>query len=389
MNTKHSILLGIWITLFVAGGMLFFIKNNSADTKIWDASNTAPKEVVASGAQNSDTDEGSAKVLDEIENNLSAIRALEKNYPEYREANLALIAWDNVKAFEIYSKLILDLTNPVERSIVDFGMAQSKFNTDRKSGIDLFIALSKNETYPKRTRALALQRMTLWSINYNDPMILKQIIDSYEMKAISIADATNKIMQIQFELDPYVGSAVWLASSLISTVPADKPDIADSIYKQYEPFITKTIAQMKNNPGEQVELTSAMLGRASILARLHTRYKKVPRTEVDDAFKEIITYSTQWSLTNNQQYSMLQYADFLMANGDKEKAITQLKNITERWLTPALTEALPRSIQYPALTSIPLDWEDQDIQELIKFIGSKAQSGAQNSGSWNTSSTSK
>jgi hypothetical protein len=31
-------------------------------------------------------------VLDEIENNLSAIRALEKNYPEYREANLALIA---------------------------------------------------------------------------------------------------------------------------------------------------------------------------------------------------------------------------------------------------------------------------------------------------------
>jgi hypothetical protein len=224
----------------------------------------------------------------------------------------------------------LELTNPVERSIVDFGMAQSKFNSDRKSGIDLFIALSKNETYPKRTRALALQRMALWSVNYNDPMILKQIIDSYEMKAISIADAMNKIMQIQFELDPYVGSAVWIAASLISTVPADKPDIADSIYKQYEPFITKAIAQMKNNPGEQVELTSAMLGRASILAGLHTRFKKVPRTEVDDAFKEIITYSTQWSLANNQQYSMLQYADFLMANGDKEKAITQLKNITER-----------------------------------------------------------
>ncbi len=389
MNTKHSILLGIWISLFVVGGLLFFNKNNSADTKTWDASNMAPKEVVASGAQNSDTDEGSEKVPDEIENNLSAIRALEKNYPEYREANLALNAWDNVKAFEIYSKLILELTNPVERSIVDFGMAQSKFNSDRKSGIDLFIALSKNETYPKRTRALALQRMALWSVNYNDPMILKQIIDSYEMKAISIADAMNKIMQIQFELDPYVGSAVWIAASLISTVPADKPDIADSIYKQYEPFITKAIAQMKNNPGEQVELTSAMLGRASILAGLHTRFKKVPRTEVDDAFKEIITYSTQWSLANNQQYSMLQYADFLMANGDKEKAITQLKNITERWLTPALTEALPKSIKYPALTSIPLDWEDQDIQELIKFIGSKAQSGAQNSGNWNTSPTSK
>ena len=389
MNTKHSILLGILVSLFVVGGLLFFIKNNSADTKTWDASNTASKAVVASGAQKSDAEEGSEKTPEEIQNNESAIRILEKNYPEYREANLALIGWDNVKAFEIYSKLILDLTNPEERSIVEFGIAQSKFNTDRKSGADLFIALSKNETYPKRTRALALQRMYLWAVNYNDPMILKQIIDSYEKRAINIADATNKIMQIQFELDPYVGSAVWIASSLINSVPADKPDIADSIYKQYEPYITKTITQMKNNPGEQVELTSAMLGRAGILAWLHTRFKKVPRTEVDAAFMEIITYSTQWSLVNNQQYSMLQYADFLMANGDKEKAITQLKNIIERWLTPALTEALPKSIKYPALTSIPLDWEDQDVQELIKFIGSKAQSGAQNSGSWNTNSTSK
>lgn len=209
-------------------------------------------------------------------------------------------------------------------------MAQSKFNTDRKSGTELFIALSKNETYPKRTRALALQRMYLWAVNYNDPMILKQIIDSYELKAISIADATNKIMQIQFELDPYVGSAVWIAASLINSVPEDKPEIADSIYKQYEPYIAKTITQMKNNPGEQVEVTSAMLGHAGILASLHTKFKKIPRPEVDAAFMEIITYSTQWSLVNNQQYSMLQYADFLMANGDKEKAITQLKNITER-----------------------------------------------------------
>lgn len=36
-------------------------------------------------------DESSAKKPGEIENNLSAIRILEQNYPEYREANLALI----------------------------------------------------------------------------------------------------------------------------------------------------------------------------------------------------------------------------------------------------------------------------------------------------------
>jgi hypothetical protein len=100
-------------------------------------------------------------------------------------------------------------------------------------------------------------------------------------------------MQMQYALNPYVGSAVYIANQLIQAVPIDKPEMAKRIYDIYNSPILKGIKFTKNNPGELTEATSAMLGRANLMANLHMRFKIIPRTEVEAAYKELVEFDQE------------------------------------------------------------------------------------------------
>jgi hypothetical protein len=100
-------------------------------------------------------------------------------------------------------------------------------------------------------------------------------------------------MQMQYALNPNVGSAVYIANQLIQVVPLDKPEIAKRIYAQYNDSILKGIKFTKNNPGELTEATSVMLGRANLMANLHIRFKIIPRTDVEAAYKELVEFDQE------------------------------------------------------------------------------------------------
>lgn len=311
-----------------------------------------------------------SSTLDEDENYKDQYTALQAQFPEFKQGVLKMTEWSYTGAIDLFNEVSPKLSNNIQKSILDFNIAQSQYEIDRKVGGELFVTLSKNESYPKRTRALALQRAYLLYVKYNDPLILKQIIDWYGKKAWNIQDASTQIMQMQYTLNPHVGSALYIASQLIQAVPIDKPEMAKRIYYQYNPSILKGIKFTKNNPGELTEATSAMLGRANLIANLYIRFKIIPRTEVEAAYKELIEFDQENWLPVNQQYALLYYADFLAEIKDATAVIWIMAKITKQNLQTALLEALPRSQEFLNLKAIPLGTIDSASQELVDYIGS-------------------
>jgi hypothetical protein len=59
--------------------------------------------------------------------------------------------WSYTGAIDLFNGVSPKLSNSIQKSILDFNIAQSQYEIDRMAGGELFVALSKNESYPKRT----------------------------------------------------------------------------------------------------------------------------------------------------------------------------------------------------------------------------------------------
>ncbi len=264
-------------------------------------------------------------------------------------------------------------TSNHEKSTIDFNIALTKFDLTRTDGIDAFVALSKNETYPDRTRALAMTRAFLLYSKYSDVKLLQKLASNYDIPWTIPEEVTYQYMKKINDLYPFPIARIRMIDYELNQI-TDGP-VAKQLYEANLNSITAGIENLKESSGEQTELTSSMLAHARLLDRLALQYGVVTFSEVETAYQTLIDYDNARDLTTNKQYALLYYANFLSGAGDFKKAVSMLDLILGN-IDPALAEALPRldaGVRLPHLVFILENTDKTEISNFIKSIGSKLQ----------------
>ena len=252
-----------------------------------------------------------------------------------------------------------------ELAIIDFNISDNQFSIDRLSWTESFIAFIKNLDYSPRIRALAMQRIYLKYIKYNDRTILQKLADGMEIKAISRPEIRLEYMKKAYELYPLPGSSIFLMQKEISSV--DNKNDALIIFDKYRENIDLGIKDMLTYTWELSEVTSAMLSQAQAFGNLYRDYAISSREEVETLYKDLIQFDQEKWLKINKQYALVYYADFLSNINDIDAAQKVLKILLEDWLEPSLNESLPKTKDLTGLRSMsPIT--DKSIQDFIDFL---------------------
>jgi hypothetical protein len=280
----------------------------------------------------------------------------QKNYPE---------------ALDSFEKALLITTNTRERSIIDFAIADTKFNIVRNDGIEHFSAVANNASYPERTRALAMLRAFLLYFKYEDQNLLRQLSLNFGIPWTIPEQVTYEYMKKVTDLYPFALARIWMIEYELNQV-AEGP-VAKQLYGVYKQRIIEDIDYLKLSQGERMELTSSMGAHARLLSRLVLEYDAAPVADVEAAFQSLIDYGNANGLTTNKQYTLLYYANFLAGISEFEKAESMIELILKEGLDPAVREGLTRidaQVRLPSLLLLPANSSNSEVANFISTIGS-------------------
>lgn len=126
---------------------------------------------------------------------------------------------------------------------MDFNIASAKFEQDRNSGVASYADLAKDERYPKRTRALAMQRAYLMYRRFNDENLLRTLAEKNDIEWTNSEDVKHKYMQKSYDVYPLPGSSIFLLKKELSAT--SKKEDAEKILSRYKNPIEDGISAMK------------------------------------------------------------------------------------------------------------------------------------------------
>ncbi|MDB5259780.1 MAG: hypothetical protein JWN37_11 [Candidatus Nomurabacteria bacterium] len=257
-------------------------------------------------------------------------------------------------------------------AIIDFNIADSSFNIDRSVGINNFIQLSKNPTYPARTRGLAMIRAYLMYAKFHDQNLLKQIATENNIIWTTEKEVIYTYMNQIYNLYPFAFPAIYIVQGKLDSIN-DKSE-AINTYNQYSAAIIKNISEMKLNSGEGTETTSSMLNHVILQSRLNIEFNALPIDQVEKSYEDLINYDQQTNNRSNKQYTLTAYANFESGIKNFSKAENVIKLLLAEDLHPALKESLPTmdiKTRYPYLLELRKNTTDKKIIDFIDYIGSK------------------
>lgn len=307
----------------------------------------------------------------EVAKPVDPLSELQVNNKLFAEGVQASINGDYAGALVLLEKSKVGVEKVREKQIIDFNISDTKFNINRSSGAESFIELSKNESYSKRTRALAMVRVYLMYRKFNDPTILAAVVKGYAINAKTQKEQVYLFMKQIYAMYPFAYPAVLIANYELDS--AKNANEANVIYSKYASDIYRSITEMKASSGELTETTSSMLARSNLLARLHLEFKAVPREEVEKSYEELVNYNQEKNVKVNKQYTLLYYANFESGIKDYVKAESVMNILLGETLETALKEALPTTNidqQYPHLKQLAKNTQNQNIKTFIASIGS-------------------
>lgn len=304
------------------------------------------------------------------ESSVGTFTDLHFSNPSFVEGSKAYYRGDYQKAIEYY-ELSKEKASVDEKAVIDISKAHSVFALNRAQGIEDYVKVSKESQYKERMRAIAMLHAYLAYAKYKDSTLLKILAKSYDIPWTNTKEVTYKYMQKVYSLHPFGYAGVTLASYELKATT--NPSDVNRIYEQYIPAIDKSIAEIKQNPGEQVVLTSTMLAKARLLAEFYVDFKVSSIEEVKTSFQDLINYSGSVGLKTNKAYTLLSYANFLSIVKDYKGAEESLLILVNEGTTSAIKEALPKinlKTRYPGLFVLQSNTKDKKVLEFLNFIGS-------------------
>jgi hypothetical protein len=287
--------------------------------------------------------------------------------PVFQEALTRSENKDYTGAIELLKEVRSGSTSPREQAIADFSISSATFALDRIAGAREYINLAKNTEYPVRTRALAMQRVYLMYKKYNDPQILRAIIEDIGIQWTTPEESTLAYIRQWYALYPLPSFAVYLMFDDVKKHPT-KSEVS-AIYESYKKEIDEGLFFMQWNEWESAEIVGTMLAMASMQAKIYNEYALLSRAEVEKSFKDLIQFDQDKWLMTNKQWSLLYYADFLARAGDEAAAQSVLRILLDSGLEWSLVEALPKSKSFIGIRNMTTLIEPRMI-ELQKSIWS-------------------
>lgn len=365
MNKTHASI-SLWMIFVLSIGWYWIYDLTISEPHSWDAPTVLQS---SSGSATISSESINANFPTEAESLSVSDRFHELAESNEDFAQAIRLSWDTnyTGAIALLEQVKKQLKLEKDKAIIDFNISSNVFELDRLSGVQSFVALSKNPNYPERTRALAMQRIYLLHRKYADDDILRAIAREMQIPWTTVDNVTSQYMQLSYDLYPLPGSALYLLRDAL--VRAESQQEANIIYEKYKINIDSGIKFMKSTTGELVEATSAMLARARILELLYTRFWLVTREEVESAYRELAQFDQEINFQVNKQYALLSYANFLFSIGEVSHAQRILLIIMNDGLNPALIESLPQSSNFPYIKSFT-GYIDPKSKELVDFIGS-------------------
>lgn len=252
-----------------------------------------------------------------------------------------------------------------ELAIIDFNISDNTFSLDRLEWTEDFIKLIQNTDYSPRIRALAMQRIYLKYIKFNDRKILYKLAEWLNIQSESRPEIRLKYMKKAYDLYPLPSSSLFLMQNEISAV--DNKTDALTIFDKYITNINLGIQEMLNYPWELSETTSAMLSRAQAFGNLYRDYAISSREEVEKLYRDLIQFDQEKWLKINKQYALVYYANFLAEINEPNEAQKIIKILLEDWLESSLIESLPKTKDLTALR-IMSPITDKMVQDFIDFL---------------------
>lgn len=287
--------------------------------------------------------------------------------PDFAQADILSINGDLTGAIEQYRKAKTRNTTTEENAVIDFGVAGADFMLDRSQGIRDFVALAQDESYPKRTRALALARIDLLSRKYNDDTILQSLATALQIPWTNKTNFTYAYAKKVYDIYPLSTAAYSIMHIGMSRAPNEEE--TKKIYDMYLSTVEKGIENMKLHPWELTEATSTMLGLANAKAMVVLKwYTFVSTGSVESAYEELIQYDQEKKLDINQQYTFLSYANYLAGEHEYSRVSGVLSKLFEWGLNPLFAESLPKATLYPYLKTMPIGGLSKDMVNLIGII---------------------
>lgn len=323
--------------------------------------------------QNSNAPIDIADVVPEEEDLNDPLVALKQGNELYREGLDLSKAGKSQEAIAKLTESKSLATTESERSNIDFSISLIQAELDRSAGVDKFYDLSQNDSYPERTRALAMLRTYLNYSKYQDESVLRKIAENYKIAWTNKDEVIYKFMQMTYELHPFAFAKIKMIDYELNSIT--EKAVAAELYNTSRPDILKGIDEHMRYSGEFTELTSSMLAHSRVLARLYLDFDKmIPVNIVKAAYQENIDYSNTHDHTINKQYALIDYANFLSGIGEFDNATSMLQLILNEGLHRALKEALPTMViesQYPHLPALANVSTVPAVTALINSIGTK------------------
>lgn len=302
------------------------------------------------------------------------VQLLKESNPDFKSATELGNQKKFSDALTSFEKARLLATDNQELSIIDFAIADTKFNIVRNDGIESFNAVAKNPAYPERTRALAMIRAFLLYFKYEDQAMLGQLANAHDIPWTIPEEVTYQYMRKVSDLYPFALARIWMLDYELNQI-VEAP-VAKQMYGVNRDSILQNIDDLKKWSGERMELTSTMSAHARLLSRLSVQYDAIPVTDVQAAFESLIDYGNTHGLTTNKQYTLLYYANFLSGAGEFDKAVLMIEMILKEGLDPAVAEALPRfdsQVRLPYFKPLVLNTKNEAVIAFVETIGSDLQ----------------
>jgi hypothetical protein len=283
----------------------------------------------------------------------------------------ALTGGDYVTAVKLFKKSKEGVTSYRQLATIDFNIAEATFGVDKSQGIDAYMVLSKNESYNKRTRALAMLRAYINALKFNDASLFLQVYEAYGVESLTSnkSDLNGRAlpyMQKVYAVYPFAYPAlIMLRSELSKTTD---PQTALNLYYQYSKNIGNNLEDLSTHSGEKTEYVISLLQKSYILGLLAANFKVVSVDDVKKSYQTLIDYDQSKGIVGNQQYALLGYADFLSKIKDYPSAEKVMNILLSEKLDKTLGEIPPANdirLKYLALPDLAKNTKNKDI---IKFI---------------------
>lgn len=265
------------------------------------------------------------------------------------------------EGIELLKKSKEETQNLGTKAVIDITIAQATIDLSRKEAATNYIGVYRNEEYPPISRAYALLMIAQYSQGFSDSSLLKEYFSQNpEAQNWNTKRLLYELHKDIFELYPYGISASYILRHDLEGRDSVTEQELERI-NDYIKIIDTNIQFLKASTGMKSIVPNTMLSKALLFQELEDKKIQIP-SSIQSVYEEAITYTSVEKQSVSQEFMIVNYSNYLLHNGNREQALSLLKELFSKPVSKMLEENLSNEV-----------FSQNNFPELYRFTQSDSE----------------